>query len=78
MERRGETRRWTRHKAMLVVNNGWSSFGAQVLNLSASGALVETDAEMPVPEFFQLRYDGKNKVGRRVWLRQRQVGVAFD
>lgn len=78
IDRRSETRRRTRRKAMLVVNNGWSTFGGQVLNLSSSGALVEMDAEIPVPEFFQIRYDGVKKVGRRVWTRQRQLGVAFE
>jgi hypothetical protein len=77
-DRREALRRRTRRRAVVVVNNGWSTFGAQVLNLSPDGALVEMDAEIPVPEFFQLRYDGVKKAGRRVWTRRRQVGVAFE
>lgn len=77
-DRRSGLRRRTRRKAYVVVNNGWSTFGAQVLNLSPDGALVEMDAEIPVPEFFQLRYDGVRKAGRRVWTRRRHVGIAFE
>ena len=77
-ERRMATRQHTRRKALVVVNNGWSEVGAMVLNLSSSGAMVELVAPVPVPEFFQLRYDGVKKIGRRVWTRERRVGIAFE
>jgi hypothetical protein len=77
-DRRQAIRRRTRRKVDVVVNRGWSTFGAQILNMSADGALLELDGSYPVPEFFQLRYDGVKKSARRVWTRSRAVGVAFE
>jgi hypothetical protein len=77
-DRRIAIRRRTRRKASVVVNSGWSTFGAQILNMSADGALLEMDGSYPVPEYFQIRSDGFKKQARRVWMRGRAIGVAFE
>ncbi len=77
-DRRQALRRRTRRKAMVVVNSGWSTFHAQVLNLSVDGALIELEGPVALPEIFQLRYDGIKKQATRVWTRGVLTGVAFE
>jgi hypothetical protein len=77
-DRRLAQRQGTKRKAVLVVNNGWSTVAVDVLNLSAEGALLELEDDIVVPEYFQMCWDGQKKIGRRVWARHRQLGVAFE
>ncbi len=77
-DRRDAIRRRTRRKALVVLNSGWSTQNAEILNLSADGALVQLDGIGAFPETFQLRFDDRKKRAVRVWTRGLKAGVAFE
>ena len=77
-DRRDAFRRRVRRKARIVVNAGWSTFDAQIVNLSPFGAGLEMLGFTPVPEYFELRYDHVKVPVRRVWLTSNRIGVAFE
>ena len=77
-DRRSAIRRRVRRKARVVTNAGWSTFDANVISLSIDGAALEFDGFVPLPEYFELRYDHVKKHVRRCWQDGRRAGVAFE
>jgi len=77
-DRRDAIRRRTRRKAVIVLNGGWSTINAEILNVSANGALVQLEGIGAFPDAFQLRYDGLKKYAFRVWTRGLKAGVQFE
>ncbi len=77
-DRRDAIRRRTRHKAVIVLNGGWSTLNAEILNVSADGALVQLDGIGSFPDAFQLRYNGLKRYVVRVWSRGLRAGVLFE
>ena len=77
-DRRDAIRRRTRRKAVVVLNSGWSTLNAEILNLSPDGALVQLDGIGAFPDHFQLRYDGIKKHALRVWTRGLKAGIQFE
>lgn len=77
-DRRDAIRRRTRRKAVIVLNGGWSTINAEILNVSANGALVQLEGIGAFPDAFQLRYDGLKKYALRVWTRGLKAGVQFE
>ena len=78
LDRREAIRRRTRRKALLVLNSGWSTQNAQILNLSADGALIELEGIGAFPDAFQIRFDDRKKWATRIWNRGLQAGVTFE
>ena len=77
-DRRKAVRHRTRRKAVVVTNSGWSTINAEILNLSADGALLQLEGIGAFPQDFQLRFDGRKQRVTRIWNRGLQAGVAFD
>ena len=77
-DRRQAVRRRTRHKAKVVVNAGWSTFDAEILNLSPDGALVQLDGLGAIPETFELRFHDRKRLVTSVWSRGLKAGVIFE
>jgi hypothetical protein len=76
-DRRSTVRHRTRRKA-LVVTNSLSTQNAEILNLSANGALVQFDGIGAFPETFELRFDDRKRRVVRIWTRGLKAGVAFE
>ena len=77
-DRRDAIRRRTRRKALLVLNSGWSTQNAAILNLSADGAMIELEGIGAFPDAFQIRFDDRKKWATRIWNRGLRAGVIFD
>jgi len=69
-------------QARFIFNDGYSSLGAVVRNISPMGARIEADNLSIVPAEFDLlisNFSGEDsrRHARRVWRRDGAMGVAF-
>lgn len=78
MERRSVARRRTLLTGQAILNGHFSTIDVTIRNLSDHGALVVFDAVTPLPERFELGCKLFRRPVRRIWQKERQVGVAFD
>lgn len=82
LQSRAAERRRCYLQARFVFNNGCSSLGAVVRNISPLGARIEADNLSVVPAEFDLlisNFSGgdSRRHARRVWRRDGAMGVAF-
>lgn len=60
------------------INGDWFSCTGDLLNISASGAMVATSVPPRPGRYVALVCDGIDAVARVVWARDRRLGLAFD
>ena len=77
-ERRSESRRRTLLAGHAILNGHFSTIDVTIRNLSDHGALVVFDAVTPLPERFELGCKLFRRPVRRIWQKERQVGVVFE
>ena len=80
VERRIASRRKRVLKAgTIVFNNGLATISATVKNISESGALLEVESIIGVPDRFILfiKADGFKRECRIVWSQARRIGIRF-
>jgi hypothetical protein len=79
-----ENRAAPRERVMLAgklsFHNGQFSASCAVMQLSATGARLSVEGDLPISEKLQLSVPQRNieRSARLVWRRGRMIGVAFD
>jgi hypothetical protein len=78
-----ENRKASRKRVLKAGAIEFSSGGAIsciVKNLSATGAALEVQSPMDIPDRFKLvvQADGLNQACHVVWRKERRIGVTFD
>ena len=76
-ENRRKSARVSVGRTGVIVINGLSTFNVAILELTRKGAKLQLLGEIPIPEFFELRYEGFKVRARRAWVRQTMIGVEF-
>ena len=78
-ERRELPRRRVLKGAIIVFNNGTSTFNCTVRNLTDKGAKLTIDTIVGVPDRFLLKLVGESARPCRVaWQANRELGVLFE
>ena len=79
-EHRKAQRRRVLKTAKIIFNGKSSVIDCTVRNLSADGALLIVPSTMGIPADFELVLDGESRpiFCRKVWQRERQLGVLFS
>lgn len=74
----GRNRTGVDHPAQ--VRSGRTSIGCSIINISPHGAAIDVQNPFDVPERFQLVTEHGRVVlnCRIVWIKQNQIGVAFE
>jgi len=81
IERRDEFRLYSSGLAKIVGAHCETAINCTVHDLSGSGACLELDAMVHLPESFRLVPDDDNALGyacRVVWRKDSRVGIKFD
>jgi hypothetical protein len=62
------------------INSGGGSISCTVRNISDTGAAIEVESPLYIPDRFQLivQTDNLNRSCHVVWRKERRIGVAFD
>jgi len=77
-ERRGDPRRQVLENALIVFNNGHSSLGCQILDVSDTGAkLVPADIFLCPREFVLKLRSGESRQCEIAWRRGTKIGVRY-
>ena len=76
-ERRTANRQRTLKAGTIILNEGFSTIDCLVRNLSESGARLEVDNPLTLPDRFELTLDGHSKACDVVWKSARHVGIRF-
>ncbi len=76
-ERRTAGRHRTLKAGTIVLNEGLSTIDCLVRNLSESGARLEVENPLTLPDRFELTLDGHSKACDGVWKSVRHVGIRF-
>lgn len=80
LQRRDETARSSQlKKVKLIYNGGYSTSDAILRSISESGAKIQTDDALHLPDTFTMKtLDGKlDKICNRVWRKDNAIGVTF-
>lgn len=77
-ERRAAHRRRTLFSGKIIFNRQSSVLSCTVRNLSESGACLEVDSQIGVPDQFELLVEGAGVRAeyRVVWRRDKRIGVS--
>jgi len=80
MERRHQTRSRTLKSAHILLNRHHSVIDCTVRNLSPSGACLNVESTLGIPETFDLMFDADKSIRtcHLVWHKEKQIGVEFD
>ena len=79
-QRRSLVRRSRQHSAWIKIENDFRSHECQVLDVSANGAKLVADIEVPIGSTFRLSVVPQAVVRRKcevVWRKGRVIGVKF-
>lgn len=77
-EKRGVQRRSTLKTGKIVFNAGRSTIDCTVRNLSSTGAKLQVNSVVGIPDTFDLMLDGHSKQPCRIkWRRLKEIGVEF-
>jgi len=77
-DKRAAQRRSTLKGGKIVFNAGRSTIDCTVRNLSSTGAKLNVNSVVGIPETFDLILDGHSKQPCRVkWRRLKEIGVEF-
>ena len=76
-ERRIASRQRTLKAGTIILNEGFSTIDCLVRNLSESGARLEVEHPLTLPDRFELTLDGHSKACAVVWKSVRHVGIRF-
>ena len=62
------------------INSGGRSISCTVRNISDTGAAIEVESPLYIPDRFKLivQTDNLNRSCHVVWRKERRIGVAFD
>ena len=62
-----------------AVSFGGASIDCTVRNISASGAMIEVESPIGIPDKFTLHLGTSqaNYLCRLIWRKERQIGIAF-
>jgi hypothetical protein len=62
------------------INSGGGSISCTVRNISDTGAAIEVESPLYIPNRFKLivQTDNLNRSCHVVWRKERRIGVAFD
>lgn len=79
-DRRSESRRRSLLRASVVFAGGYSSMDCIVRDLTGKGARLKFPAPVVVPPIFELRLldRGERRPAHKVWVRDGEMGAAFD
>lgn len=79
-ERRDDARVRTLIAASIVYNNGQSTLGCVIRNLSETGAKLSASSGVALPDRFDLAIPQRNRTYRAyiAWRRGDEIGVRFD
>ena len=63
-----------------LINSGGGSISCTVRNISDTGAAIEVESPLYIPDRFKLivQTDNLNRSCHVVWRKERRIGVAFD
>lgn len=80
VERRGESRRRSLLRASVVFGGGYSSMDCTVRDLTSKGARLKFSGPVLTPPIFELRLldRGDRRNAHKVWVRDGEMGLAFD
>lgn len=80
VERRSETRRRSLLRASVVYGGGRSSMDCLVRDITSKGAKVKFAGPALVPPIFELRLLDRDdrRHARKVWVRDTEMGLAFE
>lgn len=79
-DRRNESRRRSLLRGSIVFAGGYSSMDCIVRDLTSKGARLKFSGPILTPPIFELRLidRGERRPAHKVWVRDGEMGMAFD
>jgi hypothetical protein len=79
MERRRQRRARTLKSARILFNQHHSVIDCTVRNLTPSGACLNVESALGIPEQFDVMFEADHTVRtcRMIWHKEKQIGVEF-
>ena len=79
MERRRQRRARTLKSARILFNQHHSVIDCTVRNMSPTGACLNVESALGIPEQFDVMFEADHTVRpcRMIWHKERQIGVEF-
>ena len=79
-ERRTATRRRTLKGGKIVFNNGWGSIRCIVKTMSETGARLQVESVLEIPNVFTLMFDDGGRARECIvrWREPASLGVEFS
>ena len=80
VEHRISPRRRSLKGGKIVFNLRSSVISCGIVNLSETGACLEVQSAIGIPNLFELKFEpgGEWRICQVAWRRQRRIGVTFD
>jgi PilZ domain-containing protein len=79
MERRRQRRARTLKSARILFNQHHSVFDCTVRNMSPTGACLNVESALGIPEQFDMMFEADHSIRpcRMIWHKEKQIGVEF-